>query len=215
MSRSVSFRRKQVVAVNYYSRILLAERKQDMKATKLWVMMPAVLLAMVTTGATVQAADQTTADGGVAASVDVIARETVARTLGEQEKFKGRALLLPDVSALLGVLRWAERAGDAAAIERVKRLYATAYLNGVNTLTYGGLEDHVTAVVPMELYRLTGDTSLLRRAQMVVEGQRLHATPKGLYRFRRDIPNDDFVIAAVQGGGFLTFGDKAALEFCA
>ncbi len=65
----------------------------------------------------------------VAKNVDSIAKETIRRVFRPLERFKGKAMMLPEVVASLGALRYAEATDDKETIEKIKKLYLAAYEN--------------------------------------------------------------------------------------
>ncbi len=146
-------------------------------------------------------------------TLDEIAKETIKRLLPPMERFKGKAMMLPQVVASLGTLRYAEAIGDEETIKKIKELYLAAYRDGKNNLSYGHLEDQISTIVPMELYRLTGDKKLLDGCKAVVEGQRLNTTQNGVYRHLRYRPSDALIIVGIQSLGSGIFNDKTALDF--
>ncbi len=116
-----------------------------------------------------------------------IADKDAEYALKSMERLKGKAILLPEVIALNGILRYAEATGNQELINRVVSLYKTAYLekSSLNVLSYGHIENQATAIIPLELYRLTGDKSLLKDCWKSVQAMLRNPQKNGAFKDAR------------------------------
>ncbi len=137
--------------------------------------------------------------------------------LSAMERMTGKAILLPEVIAMVGVLRYAEATDNKKLIQRVAALYKAAYLDDgcLNRLSSGHIESQATAIIPLELYRLTGDESLLKDCWRTVQGQMRGAKAEGVYRHACASSGAQFAITLLQMSAYRVYGDKGGLKFAA
>ncbi len=144
-----------------------------------------------------------------------IADKDAEYALKSMERLKGKAILLPEIIALNGVLRYAEASGNQGLINRVVALYKAAYLesNSLNVLSYGHIENQATAIIPLELYRLTGDKSLLKDCWQLVQAMLRTPQKSGAFKNARWNTDDMFIISMLQLEANKVYGNKDRLDF--
>ncbi len=137
-----------------------------------------------------------------------IADKEAEYALASMERLEGKAIMLPEVVAQLGVIRYAEATNNQKMIDRVVALYKAAYLEDgcLNRLSSGYIESQATAIIPLELYRITGDKSLLKDCWRIVQGQMRNPQKGGVYRHATWKGDDLFVISFLQNAANRVYG---------
>ena len=174
-------------------------------------------MVVLLTGAVLLGALPGAASAVEAKQVRAIADAEAQYVLASMERLKGKAILLPEVVADYGLMRYGEATGNRAILDRVAALYRAAYLEegSLNRLSRGHLESQITALVPLELYRLTGDESLLKDCWALVEGQRRGAGKDGAYRHARWSSDEVFIITMLQTAAYRVYRRRECREFAA
>lgn len=123
-----------------------------------------------------------------------------------------RSLHYAEACAALGALRLAAALGDRALAERVAERYAPAIFGTEPTNTANHVDANVFGVLPLELYRVTGDVAYLERGLALADGQWKDPLPNGMTNQTRYWIDDVYMIACLQAQAFRATGDQAYLD---
>ncbi len=153
----------------------------------------------------------------VAEDIKSIANKEAEYALSAMERLKGKAIHLPEVVASLGILKYAETTGNKELIDRVSSLYKEAYLkeNTPNRMSTGHIEWQSTAILPLELYRLTGNDIFLKECLNIADAQMRDTQDNGVYKDATFESDELFMLTMLQTKAFKVYGNNERLDFLA
>jgi rhamnogalacturonyl hydrolase YesR len=149
--------------------------------------------------------------------------EKVSENLLGRDLYKiGGKIVYPEICAAFGALRFADAAGDPALKQKLIDRYAVIVTpeGGRMISTNRHVDFHVFGVLPLEIYRLTGDTNYLALGLGKADEQWENPRADGLCAETRWWVDDCFMIGSLQIQAYRAthdakYADRVATELAA
>ncbi len=150
--------------------------------------------------------------------------ESVARNLVQRDYLTNKAgfVVYPEACAGFGAVRFAMAAGDQELLQKLVGRYAFFLSPQAEWLvsTNPHVDFRVLGIIPLEIYRDTGDTNYLQPGLALADAQWADPFPDGLTRETRWWVDDAFMIGSLQIEAYRAtkdpkYADRAARQLAA